>query len=205
MRLRAVHRLSAALLAGFLVLHIVNHLVGAAGQATHIRFMTVARHFYRNPVIEPLLIGLVCWQAISGTILLVGGWRSRRGSIAWVQIVSGAYLAVFVGLHVTAVLIGRGNLLDTDFRFAAAGFQVAGWPWFFAPYYCGAVIALFTHVGCALYWNIGSARGARTAFGTCIVVGAISGVTITASLAGLLHPVDIPERYRAPFLDGQGR
>ena len=73
-------------------------------------------------------------QSATGASLAVKGWRERRGLIAWAQAISGLYLAAFLLIHVSAVAVGRLALeLDTDFRFAAAGFHVVGWPWFFAP------------------------------------------------------------------------
>lgn len=91
--------------------------------------------------------------------------------------------------------------LDTDFRFAAAGFHVPAWPWFFWPYYTLAVFALFTHIGCAIYWNTvdRNIRVARYTLGTMLVIGAVLGLLIASALAGQLYAVDIPARYKAIF------
>lgn len=186
----------------FLLLHIANHVVGLAGQAEHVAFMQAIRSIYRNVVIEPLLLAFFTWQAGSGIVMVVRGWRSRRGVVAWLQAGSGLYLAAFVTIHVLSVLSGRWMLhLDTDFRFAAAGFHVPGWPWYFWPYYSLAVFALFAHVGCALYWNMldGNRRASVIALRTMLIIGAALGLLIVSALGGLIYPVEIPARYKATY------
>jgi hypothetical protein len=85
--------------------------------------------------------------------MVVSGWRRRRGAVSWLQAGAGAYLGFFLLVHVGAVLYGRVSLsLDTNFYFAAAGFHVPPFPYFFAPYYFLGVAALFTHLGAA-YWR----------------------------------------------------
>jgi hypothetical protein len=152
---RLFHRAIALLLTTFLLIHMVNHVVGLSGQAAHIAFMNSIRPIYRHPVIETVLLVLFAMQVATGAILAIKGWRERRGFVAWAQAASGLYIAAFLLIHVSSVMMGRIVLgLDTDFRFAAAGFHVAGWPWYFIPYYFLAVFGLFVHVGCALYWNL---------------------------------------------------
>ena len=205
--LRALHRTSAIVLGCFLLLHVANHVVGLAGQAEHIAFMHAARPIYRNVVIEPLLLFFLIWQAGSGLVMVVRGWRSRRGAVAWLQAGSGLYLAAFATIHVLAVLSGRLMLhLDTDFRFAAAGFHVPGWPWFFGPYYSLAVFALFAHVGCAIYWTMlaGKPHAGVTALRTMLIAGAVLGLLIISALGGLLYPVEIPAPYKATYTGPSG-
>jgi succinate dehydrogenase/fumarate reductase cytochrome b subunit len=200
--LRTYHLVSAIVLGLFVALHLANHIVGLTGQGQHVAFMHSVRPLYRNPVVEPLLLALFAAQIVTGVTLVVRGWRTRRGLVPWLQAGSGLYLAAFVILHVLAVLSGRAALaLDTDFRFAAAGFHVLGWPWYFWPYYTLAVFALFTHIGCAIYWNIldRSSRTARSALRTMVGIGAVAGLSIASALAGLLFPVDIPAAYKATY------
>lgn len=200
--LRAYHLASAIVLGLFILLHLLNHIVGLSGQAQHIAFMNTVRPLYRNAVVEPVLLALFAFQAVSELVMVVRGWKSRQGRVAWLQAASGVYLAVFITLHLIAVLSSRFILgLDTDFRFAAAGFHVPGWPWYFWPYYTLAVLALFTHVGCAIYWNTVDryASGARIVLRTMIVIGAVLGLLITSALAGKLYPVEVPARYRATY------
>jgi succinate dehydrogenase/fumarate reductase cytochrome b subunit len=203
-KLRNRHRLSAVILAAFLLVHIGNHLTGLAGQNWHMAYMAAARQVYRHFLVEPLLLALIVWQAGSGLTLL---WRRRKGArslIGWMQHLSGLYLAIFLLIHVTAVLSGRWVLgLDTDFRFAAAGFHVAPFIWFFVPYYFLAVLSLFVHAGCGVYWNMPSlpARLRQTVLAVFCIAGLTAGPLIVLSLAGVLYPVDIPDAYRATYSD----
>lgn len=200
--LRAYHLTSALVLGLFVALHLANHIVGLAGQSQHVAFMHAIRPLYRNAVVEPLLLALFASQIVSGFAMVIRGWRSRHGGVAWLQAGSGLYLAAFITVHVLAVLSGRALLgLDTDFRFAAAGFHVPGWPWYFWPYYSLAIFALFAHVGCAIYWSIRarSRRAALIVLRAFAATGALLGLLIVAALAGKLYPVDIPARYKATY------
>lgn len=200
--LRLFHRTSALLLASFVLVHITNHVVGLAGQAEHIAFMHAVRPIYRNAVVEPILLALFLAQGATGATLVIRGWRSRRGGVAWAQAFSGLYLAAFLLIHIVSVVMARSALqLDTDFRFAAAGFHVAGWPWYFAPYYFLAALALFVHVGCALYWKLGARARlyAWLALGSMTMLGIGFGFGVVASLAGRLYPVEIQEEYLGTY------
>jgi len=151
--IRVLHRVSAMLLAAFLILHVSNHLAGVLGREAHIAFMAHIRPIYRNAFVEPLILALLVWQMGTGATMALRGWRSRTGFVAWLQAGSGIYMALFLIVHVSAVMAGRyGRGLDTNFNFAAAGFHVPSWPWFFGPYYFFAIAALFSHAGSALYW-----------------------------------------------------
>jgi succinate dehydrogenase/fumarate reductase cytochrome b subunit len=206
--LRTYHRVSGALLGLFLALHLLNHIVALVGQAEHVAFMRSVRPLYRNAAIEPLLTALFGWQAVSGLIMIWRGWKVRDGPVAWLQAGSGFYLAMFITVHIASVLSGRMMLnLDTDFRFAAAGFHVPGWQWYFWPYYSLAVFALFTHIGCAIYWNVldRNARVAALVVRGMATVGAVLGVLIASALAGMFHPVEIPARYKATYAGAPAR
>ena len=200
--LRLFHRGSAFVLGAFLAVHLANHAAGLASQSAHMEFMQAVRPLYRNAVVEPLLLGLLGFQVISGSAMVIRGWSARRGKVAWLQAVSGIYLALFVVLHTSAVLAGRGQLhLDTDFRFAAAGFHVPGWAWYFWPYYSLAVLAVFAHVGSAFYWRYRDRNrsGARLMLSGMALTGAVLGLLIAFALSGNLYPVEIPASYKATY------
>ena len=203
MSLRKLHALSAVLIAVFACVHIANHLAAAAGVASHIAFMDAARTVYRQRVVEVVLLSCIAFQVISGLSLVIRGWKQRRGLIPWLQAISGTYLAFFLLMHVGAVLFGRFALgLDTNFYFAAAGFHVPLFPFFFAPYYFLGVVALFTHLGCAAYWHAeGRPHAVRTILLVGpIVAGAAAALLIVLMLAGALFPVDIPAQYKATYI-----
>ena len=202
MTLRKLHALSAMVIAVFACLHIANHMVGLGGASAHIAFMETARTVYRARAVEWALLACVGFQIISGLVFVVRGWGQRHGGIAWLQALSGAYLSFFLAIHVGAVLFGRVGLgLDTNFYFAAAGFHVAPFQFFFAPYYFFAVVALFTHLGCAAYWQSeGRPRLTRALLiALPCAVGTVVSLLIVLSLAGALFPVDIPAAYKASY------
>lgn len=202
MTLRHLHRYSAVLLGLFLLAHLANHLAGLAGIDAHIALMERLRVVYRFPLIEALLLAAVGVQVASGITFLVRGWKKRRGAVYALQAVSGGYLAFFFLNHVGAVLVGRTVLdLDTNFHFAAAGMHVAPFHFFFMPYYFLAVLALFTHLGCFLYWRRlrASPAGARQALALSMTTGAVLGLLIVLMLAGALYPVHIPAEYRTLY------
>ncbi len=200
MTLRRLHFLSAMVIAAYACVHIVNHVVGLGGVAAHVAFMDAARSVYRLPVVEAVLLACVAFQVASGLRFVVRGWKDRRGLVPWLQAASGAYLAFFLLVHVGAVLFGRGALqLDTNFHFAAAGFHVPPYAWFFAPYYLLAVLAIFVHLGCAAHWRASSRTSRLLAVALPSSVGLVLSVLIVLSLAGALFPVDVPAAYRATY------
>lgn len=202
MTLRTLHRTSAILIVVFAFLHIANHLAGLAGVATHIAFMDTTRLVYRNLAVEIVLLLCVAFQVGSGLTLVLRGWRQRRGFLPWLQALSGAYLSFFLLVHVSAILSGRVLMnLDTNFYFAAAGFHVPPYPFFFVPYYFLAVVALFTHLGCAAYWQVQD-RSRLTRVLVVAVPAAVGGVLallIVLLLAGKLQAVEVPAKYKATY------
>ena len=202
---RRVHRASALCLGAFAVVHIGNHLTGLRGIEAHLAFMQAARVIYRHPAAEALLLASAALQAWSGvTLLSRSRLRNAANPVIALQHWSGAYLGFFLLVHVAAVLVGRGILsLDTTWYFAAAGFHVRPFAWFFAPYYGLAVLALGTHVGCALHRRLVSTTQAppirQAALLLPMIGAAVAGGLIVSMLAGWLYPVRVPPEYLAPF------
>ncbi|MBA3919275.1 MAG: hypothetical protein C0516_11900 [Gemmatimonas sp.] len=203
--IRRVHRSSAAVLGTFVLVHLVNHLAGLRGVEAHLAFMQAARAVYRHPAVEVLLLVSAALQGLSGAAMLR---RARLFDAApWMQRLqhwSGLYLGLFLVVHVTAVLAGRGVFdLDTTWYFAAAGFHVRPFAWFFAPYYGLAVLALGAHMGCALHRRLGStpqtSRLRQAALLLPMLGAAMAGGLIVSMLAGWLYPVRVPPEYLAPF------
>lgn len=190
---RKLHRGGALLVGIFVLIHLANHLAALQGIEAHLRFMEAARLLYRQPLVEGLLLLAVLAQAASGLRMLMG--KRRSDPIARLQAASGAYLALFLLIHVSAVLFGRAVLdLDTNVHFAAAGLQV--WPYqlFFVPYYFLAVLALFAHLGCALARRAGTA-----ALVVPLCAGALVSSLIVAALMGKLLPYEVPPMYRQTY------
>jgi succinate dehydrogenase/fumarate reductase cytochrome b subunit len=197
---RRLHRAGGALLAVFVAVHVANHLAALAGVEAHVRFMDAARRVYRQPAVEAVLLLCVVLQAASGLHMLWAGRSRRRGVLPWLQAGSGTYVALFLAIHVGAVLVGRAGGLDTNFYFAAAGLHV--WPFvlFFVPYYFLAVAAFFVHLGCALARHAGERRVAVAALAAGM--GAMTAALIVTMLAGGIHWVEIPRDYLKTFVGG---
>jgi hypothetical protein len=188
MTLHRLHRSLAVLLALFVILHLGNHLAGLAGQEIHRSVQTLLRGLYRHPLVEPLLLGAVGSQVVLGLALLV-----RRRRVTW-QTVSGAGLAVFLMIHVGAVLSARWQGTETDLAFAAAGLHAPrGWWLFFAPYYGCAVLALAVHLSVPL------SRVSPMAGRSLVLGGAVLALTILALLAGWIVPLTIPPDLISAF------
>jgi succinate dehydrogenase/fumarate reductase cytochrome b subunit len=203
---RRLHRITAAAVAAYVLIHLVNHLVALRGIEAHIVFMRALRQVSRVPAVETLLLLGVAVQAGSGLWMLLRRVRARiprQLLFERLQLWSGAYLAFFLLVHVVSVLSGRAALgLDTNFYFAAAGLQIWPYPLFFLPYYGLAVAALFVHLACALRRRLPAsiplvARD-RAAWGT-MMLGVVLAVLIVAAFSGVFHPVDLPPAYRATF------
>ncbi len=202
MTLHKLHRLSALVIVAYALIHLVNHLVGLGGIESHISFMTTARLIYRFPLFEALLLSAIALQIYSGITFVARIWKHPQGLISCLQAGSGAYLAFFFLNHVGAVILGRTVLhLDTNFYFAAAGFHVPPFQFFFAPYYFLAVLALFIHLGCNLYWRFQTKPQLTRllAVGIPTSIGFVISLLILLSLAGVFYPVQIPLEYKVIY------
>ena len=90
-----LHRIAAALVAAYVLVHLANHLVALRGIGAHIAFMRAVRQVSRVPAVEALLLLGVAVQAGSGLWMLVR--RARSGErAAWGTIALGAMLAVLI-------------------------------------------------------------------------------------------------------------
>jgi succinate dehydrogenase/fumarate reductase cytochrome b subunit len=191
-RLAYAHGLSAAVIAAFAAAHVINHLFGLAGAERHIAVMSALRTIYRHPLVEPVLLACVGFQAASGLWLLSRKASRAGGWIDSVQSASGAYLACFFLSHLTAAL--RARLLrgvDTNWLWLTADSMLTD-PWSarLAPYYFLAIVALGIHGGAGLR-HVLRQRGEPPAVADRVfVVGAATAIVVSALvMAGLLTPL----------------
>lgn len=141
-----VHRIAGTVLAIFIVAHLLNHMIGIIGIDSHISTMTFLRKIYRHVFFESVLLLCVLFQLVSGLKLF---FRSATTLQPWqrVQRLTGLYLAFFLFVHVSAVIVGRQVFnLDTNVYFAMAGLNTDPHRWFFIPYYFLAIFSFFTHL-----------------------------------------------------------
>lgn len=153
--LRMAHGMTAAvLLAAFLAAHLANHLAGAWSVETHAAVMKWLRVWYRNGLVEPLLAGLVVFQAASGAWLLRARLSRPADAFATLQTATGVLLLVFIASHLNAVFILARQVLaidsDSRFVFTAGGLLADPWTVRLIPHYGLAVWSLVTHAACGL-------------------------------------------------------
>jgi hypothetical protein len=154
--LRPMHGVGAAILiAGFVALHLFNHLTGFWSADTHIAVMHVLRRWYRSGVIEPLVVALMLFMVISGAWLLRARLSRPARLFETLQTMTGAYLGIYILGHMNSVFIYArlSGGTDTDFWFASggkAGLLGDSWDVRLLPHYALGVWSVITHAGCGL-------------------------------------------------------
>lgn len=139
-----------ALLAGFLLAHIFNHVLAAWSVALHTATMKVLREWYRAPWVETGLLALCLAMAATGLPMLRRFAGQKLDAFRAVQLGTGAYLGVFLCSHLLAVLGGRRTGSETDWIFAAGRHGLLRGDGMLIPYYTLAVFFLVVHCGCGL-------------------------------------------------------
>lgn len=147
MTIRKTHYLSGLIIALFVGFHLFNHLASIYGPDKHIELMNTLRHFYRNIFTETILFLAVLVQIISGLKLFKSNISTAKTGFEKLHIWTGLYLAIFLAIHLSAVLVGRYFLsLDTNFYFGVAGLNSFPLNLFFIPYYGLAILSFFGHI-----------------------------------------------------------
>lgn len=178
----------------FAAAHLLNHVWGLGGVAAHTAFMDAARRIYRSPIGEIVLLTSVAAQTASGVMML---WQTRarkpRG-FARAQRVAGAYLAFFLIVHTSAVLIGRlGYRVDTNFYFGAAPLVIQPLALFFGPYYFLAIVALLVHIAAAVRVWLGRHPAREPVALGVALAGVAIGVLIIAIFSGAFFGFALPD------------
>ncbi|MCA6247670.1 MAG: hypothetical protein IM671_13235 [Phenylobacterium sp.] len=193
------HRILAAGLAVFILVHLATQLTAVMGPQAHRQALTATQGLYRNPVVEPVLIAALLVQIVIGARLLARRWgQSEKGFWGWAQLLSGGYLIAFILLHSSAALWTRHIFgMDTDFYWAAAPVNLAPFKYGFFPYYALGVMSVFTHLAAAVQFGWGARAGFLPA--ALIAVGVVVAGLILASFGGFLYPIDLPPANAAYF------
>jgi hypothetical protein len=111
------HRISASIILLLFVLpHIVNHLAGFWSGAAHIELMKAIRYFYRDDIVQPVLLALIGFQILNGTALLRRRLTMPSDFLGTVQTMCGAYIGVYFLAHMTAVFAARYAGTDTNWN-----------------------------------------------------------------------------------------
>jgi len=147
MTIKKLHYISGLTITVFVGLHLFNHICSIFGAAKHIEVMNTLRTFYRNIFIETILLSAVLAQIFSGLTLFKINRKTALSNFDKLHIWTGLYLAIFLIIHLGAVLGGRLFLhLDTNFYFGVAGLNSFPYNLFFIPYYALAIISFFAHI-----------------------------------------------------------
>lgn len=190
-RLAVAHGFSAlAILILFILPHLFNHLAGIVSGGAHIQVMKLARLDYRNSIIEPLLLGLIAFQLISGFVLVRRKLARAGDFFATLQTMTGVYVGIYLLAHMTAAFSARGAGTDTNWNWLTDNDQglldhLSSFT-LVAHYWVGPV-AIVTHVACGLR-NVMMEHGISPA-GAGRMAWSLIGLGIAASsviLAGLV-------------------
>jgi len=154
-RLAIAHGVSAiAILLLFVGPHLVNHVAGFWNGPVHIEVMKAVRRAYRDDLVQPMLLALIGFQILTGTVLLQRR-RIRVPSdlLGTVQTMTGVYVGIYFLAHMTAVFAARYAGIDTN------------WSWLTRPnnsmlvslsnlrliaHYWVGPVAIVAHVACGL-------------------------------------------------------
>ncbi|MCB9033641.1 MAG: hypothetical protein H6553_07375 [Chitinophagales bacterium] len=199
MKIRQVHYFSGIVITLFIVLHLFNHAFSTVGIDDSITLMKQLRLFYRNFIIESILLMTIVIQIYTGIKLFK---RNRKTAVSFfdkLQIYTGLYLAIFFMIHLSAILSGRYIMhLDTNFYFGAAGLNIFPLYLFFIPYYALAILSFFGHIA-----SIHSKKMTKNILGVhpinqsklIIVIGIILTLLIFYGQTNKFKGVDIPSEY----------
>lgn len=197
--MKRVHYISGLTITLFICLHLFNHIISVFGAESHIELMDKLRLVYRNPIAETILLATVLLQIISGLNLFFSKKKMVNGFYGKLQIWTGLYLAVFLFIHLGAVLTGRYFLdLDTNFYFGVAGLNTFPINLIFIPYYGLAILSFFGHIS-AIHFQ----KMQKKIFGLSIeqqarliiLVGGIITMVIFYGLTNGFAGLEIPEEY----------
>lgn len=161
--------------------------------------MTILRHFYRNLILESVLLIAVCVQIISGLRLFKMHMNTVVSTFDKLHLWSGLYLAIFLVIHVSAILAGRFLLrLDTNFYFGAAGINTFPINVFFIPYYALAILSFFAHIAAVhskkMKMNILGLSPATQAK-SILAIGVLFILIIFYGLTNHFNGITIPAEY----------
>ena len=193
--MKRIHYFSGITIALFLGIHILNHLMILHSAELHISFMQLARKIYRNPIVESILLLAVGFQIISGIALVRKRWSTLDTFFDRMHILSGLYMALFLIIHVSAVLMGRYQFqFDTNLWYGAGVMNL--WPHkvFFIPYYTLALMSFFAHIACVHRKKMEAFTTARSAMiQSCLIL--FTGVVLNSLIILKMSNLDLPEGF----------
>ncbi|MET3022520.1 hypothetical protein [Flavobacterium hydatis] len=195
--IKKLHYVSGLIITVFIGLHLFNHTWSILGAEKHIEIMNTLRLFYRNIIIESILLLAVFVQIFSGLKLFKINRKIATSNFEKIQIWSGLYLAIFFIIHLSAIFIGRLILnLDTNFYYGVAGLNTFPYNLFFIPYYALAILSFFGHIA-----SVHNKKMKQSVFGisphkqsiAILIFGMILTVIIFCGLTNYFNGIAIPK------------
>jgi len=197
--MKRLHFYTGLTISIFVGLHLFNHFISVFGVACHIELMNKLRPVYRNIIVESVLLATVFIQIVSGIKLFFGKRKQTTSFYEKLHVWTGLYLAFFLIMHVSAVMIGRFILnLDTNFYFGAAGLNSFPTNLFFIPYYGLAIISFFGHISAIHYHKMKTKIFGLTVEQQSNIIfinGIVTTIVIFYGLTNGFSGVQIPEEF----------
>jgi len=161
--------------------------------------MNDLRVVYRNIIAETILLFAFGIQIISGIRLFYRKRKTASSFFERLHIWTGLYLAVFLLIHLSAVLSGRLVLnLDTNFYFGVAGLNTYPLYLFFVPYYGLAIISFFGHISAVhskkMKSSIIGIEPIKQSY-LILIIGIILTLVILYGLTNKFTGVELPKEY----------
>ncbi len=190
-----IHRFNSLIVGAFIVGHLGVHLMAVVSPELHGEGLVAMGRIYSEPIYEGLLIVFILIQIFSGYMELKlfgkSGWKLVRN-------LSGAYLLLFMLLHVVSVFYARYvDSIPTDFYWVAGAFANETLTWFAVGFYGLAVFSFFTHMIAvwALHWK----TMPRGVLATSWIVGISTTALILLAFSGSLYSIEIPDYVSADY------
>ena len=149
--LRVIHGVTALVIVTFVAFHLANHLFAWKGEAEHAAVMELGRKVYRSQVGEPIFVGAMLFQVITGLIL---SWRwsaQRLDFYKTFQVASGLFLSIYILAHMNSVFtFARWSMdIPTGWDFATGapnGLIHDPWSVRLIPHYALATFLIIGHL-----------------------------------------------------------
>lgn len=148
--MKNLHRASALILSVFVLAHVGNHVAGVFGLETYFRYLTAVRQVYRHPIGEPILIGLIIIQMITGLAITVSAFqrRERRKLVSWIEVVAAWLFFLFITIHLASIAVTRFYFeMETDFLWVATMMRPSPLQPFVIAFHFLGIVVVTTHMG----------------------------------------------------------
>ena len=183
--LRIAHGVSAVLITCYVLFHLTNHLFGLVGPETHAAIMKAGRVVYRAPLIEPVLVLALLFQALSGVRLAWHWSRLRTDAYRVFQIGSGVYLAAFLLAHLNSGLIAARLVykIETNWAWASGapeGLIHGAWNIRLLPHYALGVFFILAHLALGLR-VVMTAHHINVAIATRVWLAGLTGAVLIST------------------------